>query len=66
MQHLENTFLRQLFAMKRGVRERSVAILETERVKRERYDEQCKQVAEALGKLDVAVSDCVRVLGTGT
>ena len=63
VQHLENTFLRQLFAMRRGVREKSASVRATERVKAERYGAQCEAVSEALAKLESAVSECVGVLG---
>ena len=55
-QHLQNTFLRQLFAMKRDVQERSIAVRMQARIKGEQYAAQCDVVAASLVRLEAAVS----------
>ena len=62
MQLVENTFLRQFFEMKR-VRQTSAAVAHTEKIKAERFGNQCTMVSNALERLDAAVSQCVEVFG---
>ena len=61
-QHLENTLLRQLFELKRGVKENSAAVAQALRVKAERFGNQCEGVEKALERLEKAVSECVDIM----
>ena len=63
--HIENTFLRQLFNMRREVR-KSAKVLETERVKSERYGAQCEAVAAALEQLDKVMFECETTVEGGS